>query len=116
MTVRSVWRVAAFCLAGASLGAQTSALTFHDLKLLPLLDLNSNIRIKKVIGEIGTFMLGEFSAGFKSNPHHHTYAQINIGLTGKFTLRIPVPDVCTLAVACQPCRPYVALAWPACQR
>jgi hypothetical protein len=70
---------AAVCLACMLLGAQQSSPTRHDLTVQPLMELNSNIRIKKVMGEIGTFALGEFNAGFTSNPHHHTYEQINIG-------------------------------------
>jgi len=50
--------------------------------------LNANIRIKKVMGDVGTFMLGRFRAGFTSAPHHHTYEQINIGLTGMYTLLV----------------------------
>jgi hypothetical protein len=70
---------AAVGLACMPLGAQTSSATRHDLTLQPLMELNSNIRIKKVMGEIGTFALGEFNAGFTSNPHHHTCEPINIG-------------------------------------
>ena len=88
MTVRTLLLFVAFCLTGVPLGAQKSPATSHDLTAQPLMDLNSNIRIKKVMGEIGTFALGEFSAGFKSNPHHHTYEQINIGLSGAFTLPV----------------------------
>lgn len=75
-------------LAVAVLSAQPPAPVLHDLKAMPELEVNANIKIKKVMGEIGTFMLGRFRAGFKSAPHHHTYEQINIGLTGMYTLPV----------------------------
>lgn len=75
-------------MAVSALSAQPSAPVLHDLTGMPELELNSNIRIKKVMGEIGTFALGTFRAGFKSAPHHHTYEQINVGLTGAFTLPV----------------------------
>lgn len=66
----------------------TNHAAFHDLKALPELEVSADITIKKVMGEVGTFMLGRFRAGFKSAPHHHTYEQINIGLTGMYTLPV----------------------------
>ena len=75
-------------LAVAVLSAQPPAPVLHDLKAMPEQEVNANIKIKKVMGEIGTFMLGRFRAGFKSAPHHHTYEQINIGLTGMYTLPV----------------------------
>lgn len=75
-------------MAVSALSAQPSAPVLHDLAGMPELELNTNIRIKKVMGEIGTFALGKFRAGFKSVPHHHTYEQINVGLTGAFTLPV----------------------------
>lgn len=54
----------------------------HDLRGRPALEVNANIRVHKVMGEIGTFMVGEFAPGFKSAPHHHTHDQINVGISG----------------------------------
>jgi quercetin dioxygenase-like cupin family protein len=76
-------------MAVTALNAQPSpSPVLHDLGAIPELELNANIRIKKVMGEVGTFALGKFRAGFKSTPHHHTYEQINIGLTGAFALPV----------------------------
>lgn len=75
-------------VAAAVLNAQPPATILHDLRGMPELEVNANIRIKKVMGDIGTFMLGRFRAGFTSAPHHHTYEQINIGLRGMYTLPV----------------------------
>lgn len=75
-------------MAVSVLSAQPSAPVLHDLGGMPELELNSNIRIKKVMGEIGTFALAKFRAGFKSAPHHHTYEQVNVGIAGAFTLPV----------------------------
>ena len=58
----------------------------HDLSGQPPLEVNANIRVHKVMGEIGTFMVGEFAPGFKSTPHHHTHDQINVGISGAFDI------------------------------
>lgn len=78
----------ASCMAAVSLMAQRPLLLRHDLAAQSWMELNPNIRIKKVMGDIGTLSLGEFKAGFRSAPHHHTYEQINIGLFGEFTLPV----------------------------
>lgn len=56
----------------------------HDLRGRPALEVNANIRVHKVMGEIGTFMIGEFAPGFKSAPHHHTHDQINVGISSAY--------------------------------
>jgi len=71
-----------------ALNAQSPALALHDVRGMPKLEINANIRTSKVMGDVGTFMLGQFRAGFKSAPHHHTYEQINVGLLGGFTLPV----------------------------
>ncbi|HUP40697.1 MAG TPA: hypothetical protein VM115_11300 [Vicinamibacterales bacterium] len=58
----------------------------YDLTGKPPLEVNANIRVHKVMGEIGTFMLGEFAPGFKSTPHHHTHDQINVGISGAYNV------------------------------
>ena len=52
----------------------------HDLRGRPALEINANIRVHKVMGEIGTFMVGEFAPGFKSAPHHHTTKSMSASL------------------------------------
>lgn len=41
------------------------------------------------MGEIGTFMVGEFVPGFKSTPHNHTHDQINVGISSAFDIVTP---------------------------
>lgn len=65
----------------------------HDLRGRPPLEVNANIRVHKVMGAVATFMVGEFTPGFRSVPHHHTHEQINVGISGAY-------DVVTAA------RPY----------
>jgi quercetin dioxygenase-like cupin family protein len=78
----------ASCMAAVSLIAQRPLLVRYDMTAQSWMELNPNIRLKKAMGEIGTFSLGEFKAGFISTPHHHTYEQITIGLSGEFTLPV----------------------------
>lgn len=68
------------------LGATQGRLAKYDLSPPLSHDVNANIRINKVMGEIGTLMLGEFKAGWKSTPHHHTHEQINVGISGAFDI------------------------------
>ncbi|HYB96898.1 MAG TPA: hypothetical protein VEC39_18140 [Vicinamibacterales bacterium] len=63
--------------------------TSYDINTLSMIAVNDNIRIKKVMGEIGTFMIGDFTAGWKSTPHHHTHDQINVGISGRFNIVTP---------------------------
>lgn len=66
--------------------ASENKIAVYDLSAMPMLENNANVSTKKVMGEIGTFMLGEFRAGIKTTPHHHTHEQINIGLSGEFDI------------------------------
>lgn len=58
----------------------------YDLNGRPPLEVTANFRIHKVMGEFGTFMLGEFAPGFKNTPHHHTHDQINVGIANVFDI------------------------------
>jgi quercetin dioxygenase-like cupin family protein len=60
--------------------------TRHDLTAMAPSPLNASLQIRKVMGDVGTFMIGEFKAGWSSTPHHHSYEQINVGLTGGYTM------------------------------
>lgn len=53
------------------------------------MSVNANLQIHKVMGEIGTFMLGAFAPGFKNAPHHHTHDQINVGISNAFDIVTP---------------------------
>jgi quercetin dioxygenase-like cupin family protein len=62
--------------------ARETKIAVYDLAGMPMLEASATLRLKKVMGQIGTFALGQFVAGIKStNPHHHTHEQINVGLT-----------------------------------
>ena len=63
--------------------------TRYDLATMPIVEVGANLRIKKIMGEIGTFMIGAFKAGWKNTPHHHTHEQINVGITGAFNIVTP---------------------------
>jgi hypothetical protein len=66
-----------------------SAVARHDLTARPPLEVNANIRVHKVMGETGTFMVGEFRPGFRNTPHHHTHDQINVGISNTFDIVTP---------------------------
>ena len=68
-------------------GAEPPALRRVDLDALPWTVLNPQLRIKTVVGQAGTFAFGEFAPGPERKPHHHTYEQINVGLTGTAGVR-----------------------------
>ena len=67
-------------------GGTQGVVARYDLTAAPPLEVNANIRIHKVMGDIGTFMLGEFAPGFKSTPHHHAHDQINVGISNTFDI------------------------------
>jgi quercetin dioxygenase-like cupin family protein len=73
----------------AAAGGGQGRVTRYDVSSMPLTEVNANIRIKKIMGEVGTFMIGVFKAGWKSTPHHHTHEQINVGLSGAFNIITP---------------------------
>ncbi|HWI20934.1 MAG TPA: hypothetical protein VNT81_24435 [Vicinamibacterales bacterium] len=80
------------CLAIASasaLGHGQARVTRYDLSTQPILEVGANLRIKKVLGQVGTFMIGDFKAGWKNTPHHHTHEQINVGVSGAFNIVTP---------------------------
>lgn len=70
-------------------GTGQAQVTRLELSTLPDLAVGQNLRIKKVMGQIGTFMIGTFKAGWKNTPHHHTHEQINVGLGGAFNIVTP---------------------------
>jgi quercetin dioxygenase-like cupin family protein len=72
------------------IGSAQGRVTHYDVASMPLTEVNANIRIKKIMGEIGTFMIGVFKAGWKSTPHHHSHEQINVGVSGAFNIITPV--------------------------
>jgi quercetin dioxygenase-like cupin family protein len=73
----------------AAAGASQSRVTSYDVESLPIVEVGANLRIRKIMGEIGTFMIGTFKAGWKNTPHHHTHEQINVGVTGAFDIVTP---------------------------
>lgn len=73
----------------AATGHGQSRVTRYDLAASPTVEIGANLRIKKIMGEVGTFMFGTFKAGWKNTPHHHTHEQINIGVTGAFNIVTP---------------------------
>jgi quercetin dioxygenase-like cupin family protein len=75
--------VAVLVLSPAGVRTQGVAST-HDLRGRPALEVNANLRIHKVMGQIGTFMVAEFAPGFKPAPHHHTHDQVNVGISGVY--------------------------------
>lgn len=82
--------VAAIVIAGSSvIGHSQSRVTRYDLAASPTVEIGANLRIKKIMGEVGTFMFGTFKAGWKNTPHHHTHEQVNIGVTGAFNIVTP---------------------------
>ena len=69
--------------------ARETKIAVYDLAGMPMLEASATLRLKKVMGQIGTFALGQFVAGIKStNPHHHFY---NVD-TGELT-DIPLESV-----------------------
>lgn len=82
--------VAALAVIAASLPARTQSPPFasHDLLALPFVQLNPVLRVRTVVGEVGSFAIGEYAAGPPRNPHHHTYEQINVGLSGTSGIRM----------------------------
>lgn len=72
-----------------SIGQGQSRVTRYDLTTAPVVEIGANLRIRKIMGEVGTFMFGTFKAGWKNTPHHHTHEQINIGVTGAFNIVTP---------------------------
>lgn len=70
-------------------GRTQSSVATYDLSGRPPVEVSANFRIHKVMGEIGTFMLGEFAPGFKNTPHHHTHDQINVGISHAFEIVTP---------------------------
>lgn len=82
--------VAAVVIAcSASVGHGQSRVRLHDMSLSPVVEVGANLRIKKIMGEVGTFMIGTFKAGWKNAPHHHTHEQINVGLARAFNIVTP---------------------------
>lgn len=79
----------AVIVCSTTVGGAQGRVTRYDVTSMPLAEVNANIRIKKVMGEIGTFMIGVFKAGWRSTPHHHTHEQINVGVTGAFNIITP---------------------------
>lgn len=82
--------LAAFAVVAASLPVRTQSSPFasHNLLALPFVQLNPVLRVRTVVGEVGSFAFGEYAAGPTRNPHHHTYEQINLGLSGTSGIRV----------------------------
>ena len=73
----------------AAPGIGQGQVTRYEIASMPVVEIGANLRIRKVMGEIGTFMIGTFKAGWKNTPHHHTHEQINVGVNGTFNIVTP---------------------------
>lgn len=70
MATGRIARCVASCVMAVSVAAEQPVLTGHDMTVQPWIDLNPSIRIRKVMGEVGTFAIVEFKAGLKSGGRH----------------------------------------------
>jgi hypothetical protein len=84
--MRRTWTTVLVVVVSATSWASQVRVARYDMGPPAALGVNANLRITKVMGEIGTLMLGDFTAGWKNTPHHHTHEQINVGISGAFAI------------------------------
>lgn len=89
MKIRGLIACLVIVAGSTAVGNGQGRVTRYDVGALPMVEIGTSLRIKKVMGDIGTFMIGTFAAGWKNTPHHHTHEQINVGLTGTFNIVTP---------------------------
>ena len=91
----------AYVLAGERAVGQ-GPVSVHHLARLPFIEVAPGIRVRTVVGSIGSFSLAEFDSGSATRRDHHVREQVNVGLEGTLrmevdTLHVPlVPGVMVL--------------------
>src|SRR5687767_9702795 len=88
MTSRVVPALVLLVVTGGPLYSQAGAPARYDINAMPWTDLSPRLRIRAVVGQIGSFALGEFAAGSKTALHHHTYEQANLVLDGSLDIYV----------------------------
>jgi quercetin dioxygenase-like cupin family protein len=88
MTSRVVPALVLLVVTGGPLYSQIGAVARYDINAMPWTDLSPRLRIRAVVGQIGSFAFGEFAAGSKTGLHHHTYEQANLVLDGSLDIHV----------------------------